>query len=35
VQAGRATEGFLNLFPIPSNDLITNPGLTQNPGYGR
>jgi hypothetical protein len=35
VQAGRATEGFLNLYPIPSNDLITNPGLTQNPGYGR
>lgn len=27
------TEGFRVLFPIPSGALISNPNLTQNPGY--
>lgn len=31
--AGEATEDFLNLYPIPSNELIANPNLEQNPGY--
>jgi hypothetical protein len=32
-QAGSATNAFLNLFPIPFNELSANPNLTQNPGY--
>lgn len=33
VQAGTATGAHLNLYPIPANELIANPNLTQNPGY--
>jgi hypothetical protein len=33
VQAGRATETFRNLYPIPAGQLLANPKLTQNPGY--
>lgn len=32
-QAGSATQAHLNLYPIPANELIGNPNLTQNPGY--
>ncbi len=28
-----ASESFRNLFPIPSTALLSNPNLTQNPGY--
>jgi len=31
--AGAATDAHLNLFPLPANELIANPNLTQNPGY--
>jgi hypothetical protein len=33
VKAGRTTEAFRNLYPLPATELITNPNLTQNPGY--
>ena len=33
VQAGTATDSHLDLYPIPSNELIANPKLKQNPGY--
>ena len=33
VQAGAATDSHLDLYPIPSNELIANPKLKQNPGY--
>jgi hypothetical protein len=33
VAEGAATEGFRDLYPIPSNDLGANPTLKQNPGY--
>jgi hypothetical protein len=33
VQAGRATETFRDLYPLPASELTTNPNLTQNPGY--
>ena len=33
VEAGRATETFRDLYPLPANELIANPSLTQNPGY--
>jgi hypothetical protein len=33
VQAGQATESFRDLYPLPASELITNPNLTQNPGY--
>jgi len=32
-QAGRTTEKFRDLYPIPSTDMIANPNLVQNPGY--
>lgn len=32
-QAGQATDAHLNLYPLPSNELIANPNLHQNPGY--
>ena len=32
-QAGVATAVTRNLYPIPANELIANPNLTQNPGY--
>ena len=33
VLAGRTTEVFRNLFPLPATELLANPNLTQNPGY--
>ena len=33
VQAGTATEQFRDLYPLPASELVTNPNLTQNPGY--
>lgn len=30
---GSAASSHLNLYPIPSSDLVANPNLTQNPGY--
>jgi starch-binding outer membrane protein, SusD/RagB family len=33
VMAGRATDEFRNLYPLPASELTTNPNLTQNPGY--
>ena len=33
VQAGKATEAWRNLYPIPSNDMNANPNLVQNDGY--
>ena len=33
ILAGRATETFRDLFPLPASELTTNPNLTQNPGY--
>lgn len=33
VQAGRTTESFRDLYPLPANELVANPNLTQNPGY--
>jgi len=33
VQAGKATDSFRNLYPLPASELIANPNLTQNPGY--
>jgi hypothetical protein len=34
VQAGRTTEGFRDLYPLPASELLANPNLEQNPGYG-
>jgi hypothetical protein len=31
--AGAATPTYLNLYPIPQNELVANPNLTQNTGY--
>jgi hypothetical protein len=33
VQAGTSTDAFRDLYPLPANELIANPNLTQNPGY--
>jgi hypothetical protein len=33
VPAGKTTESFHDLYPIPSNELSANPTVTQNPGY--
>jgi hypothetical protein len=30
---GAATGAHLNLYPLPANEIIANPNLTQNPGY--
>lgn len=30
---GTATAAFLDLYPLPANELIANPNLKQNPGY--
>ena len=30
---GTATDGHLNLYPIPANELIANPNVKQNPQY--
>ena len=32
-QAGTATEGFRDLYPLPASELVANPNLVQNPGY--
>jgi hypothetical protein len=31
--AGVSTGAQLNLYPLPANEIIANPNLTQNPGY--
>jgi hypothetical protein len=31
--AGRATDAFRVLYPLPASELVANPNLTQNPGY--
>lgn len=33
LKEGRAVPDNLSLFPIPSTDIVANPGLKQNPGY--
>lgn len=33
VAAGKAVSNNLNLYPIPSTDIVANPTLTQNTGY--
>lgn len=33
VAAGRTTEAFRNLYPLPASELIANPNLKQNTGY--
>ena len=33
VQSGQALADHLRLFPIPSDDLLVNDNLVQNPGY--
>lgn len=33
VQAGKTTEAFRDLYPLPSTEIITNPNLKQNTGY--
>lgn len=33
VAAGVSTESFRDLYPLPANELVANPNLTQNPGY--
>lgn len=33
VPAGRTTEAFRDLYPLPASELLANPNLTQNPGY--
>jgi hypothetical protein len=33
IAAGRAVEDKYNIFPLPSNDLSSNPNLVQNNGY--
>ena len=33
VKAGTATDAHLNLYPLPSNEIVANPNLKQNPGY--
>ena len=34
IEEGRSTSTHLNIFPIPASDLIANPRLKQNDGYG-
>ena len=33
IQAGKLTEGFRNLYPLPAAELSANPNLKQNTGY--
>ncbi|HEU0077403.1 MAG TPA: RagB/SusD family nutrient uptake outer membrane protein [Longimicrobiaceae bacterium] len=33
VAAGRTTEAFRDLYPLPASELLANPNLTQNTGY--
>lgn len=32
-EAGSVTDGHLDLYPIPANEIVANPNLVQNPGY--
>jgi len=32
-QDGVATDGHLDLYPLPASELVANPNLSQNPGY--
>jgi hypothetical protein len=32
--AGTPTETFRALYPLPASELLANPNLEQNPGYG-
>lgn len=34
VLAGKATDSFRDLYPIPASECVANSNLTQNPGYG-
>lgn len=34
VPSGTATESFRELYPLPESELLANPNLEQNPGYG-
>ena len=31
--AGKVTDSFRDLYPIPANELSANPTMKQNPGY--
>jgi starch-binding outer membrane protein, SusD/RagB family len=33
VPAGKSVADHLNLYPIPASELLSNPNITQNPGY--
>ena len=33
IQAGKTTEAFRDLYPLPASELLANPNLTQNSGY--
>jgi hypothetical protein len=33
IATGKTTGDFMNLYPIPASDIMTNPGLVQNTGY--
>jgi len=33
VKAGRTTEAFRNLYPLPASEMVANPNLKQNAGY--
>jgi hypothetical protein len=33
VKAGKAVADHLNIFPLPSSDVVANPNLIQNTGY--
>jgi SusD family. len=33
VKAGKVTESFRNLYPLPASELLANPNLKQNTGY--
>ncbi|WP_116107277.1 RagB/SusD family nutrient uptake outer membrane protein [Lewinella sp. IMCC34191] len=33
VPAGQTTEAYLNIFPIPGSEILSNPNLSQNTGY--
>jgi hypothetical protein len=33
VKAGKTTEAFRDLYPLPSSEIVTNPNLKQNTGY--
>jgi hypothetical protein len=33
IKPGKAVESWRNVYPIPSDELVANPNLTQNPNY--